>query len=108
MPGSPPPEGAGGRAWLGIAPGPVPPEVRAQVDLEPGVGVAVREVPGGTPAARAGLRRGDLIIRMDDHSVDGVPGLMRLLAGARPGQKVELEILRKGKREHLAVELGGD
>lgn len=71
--------------------------------IEPGLGdyfgtdtgVLVLRVADRTPAADAGLRAGDVIVRADGKDVTSVSDLRRIVAGARTGRTIPLEILRK-------------
>lgn len=67
--------------------------------------VRVTEVPASGPAARAGLRPGDVIVAIDGKPLTGLTSreVQRLLTG-EVGSSVELEIVRDGKRERLRVE----
>lgn len=62
-----------------------------------------------TPAARAGIKSGDLIIRLDDKSVKGMSldDAVKLMRG-EPGSKIELTIVREGENKPLAFELTRD
>ncbi|HMM76118.1 MAG TPA: DegQ family serine endoprotease [Gammaproteobacteria bacterium] len=69
-------------------------------------GALVSQVEDGTPAARAGLRTGDVILGFDGERVEDSAMLSRLVAAKKPGDRVEVEFLRDGKRQHLDVALG--
>lgn len=69
-------------------------------------GALVAKVLSGTPAAKAGLRAGDLITAFDGASVASVGDLIALLAEAHPGERVALTILRNGRTVTLTVTLG--
>jgi S1-C subfamily serine protease len=57
-------------------------------------GVLVRSVADASPAARAGIERGDLIVRTGDEQVDGVDALYRALDSVAPDSSLELGVLR--------------
>ena len=54
-------------------------------------------VRAGGPADKAGLRGGDLILRLGGHVIGGVEDVMFVLTGAKPGQHVKVVALRDGK-----------
>ena len=60
-------------------------------------GVLVRDVLIASPADRAGLQEGDLIIDMGDRRLTGVKDMIRELGRLRPGKKVDLKVIRNGK-----------
>jgi len=64
-------------------------------------GVAVREVVAGSPAERAGLRRGDVIVELDGVAIESVPDLHRELGHERIDSVVELVVTRAGERTAL-------
>lgn len=59
-----------------------------------------------SPAAKAGLKEGDIIIKVGDKMVSSENSLSRLIQSFNPGQKVELEIVRAQKRIIISVSLG--
>jgi S1-C subfamily serine protease len=65
--------------------------------------VRIGEVLTEGPAARAGLREGDIILAVDGAAVDGTDDLIRLLGSERIGHETVLSILRDGRTETLAV-----
>ena len=69
-------------------------------------GVVVVEVVEGGPAARAGLRLGDLVTAVDGRSTIEDGGLLGYLAERKPGEVVELEVLRAGEDLTLELSLG--
>lgn len=69
-------------------------------------GILVTEIVDDSPAEQAGLRRGDLILRLQGKDVDDVEGFTRSVRALDPGDEIELAYLRKGKRETVKVKLG--
>lgn len=88
-------EPAAGGAFIGIvARGvPLPPAVAASYDAGDGAGLLVTEVEDGSPAAKAGLIPGDVIVRLDGRAA-GYGPLSRRLSRLRAGAPVRLEFLR--------------
>jgi S1-C subfamily serine protease len=66
-------------------------------------GVLVLSVEAVSPAARAGLREGDLLIGLAGEPIAGVDDLHRLLTGARIGRELPLELLRNSERQTVTV-----
>ena len=58
------------------------------------MGLRITEVVPGGPAARAGLRAGDLLLSADDEAVSGAETLQRLMLGDAIGQPLSLTVLR--------------
>ncbi len=75
-----------GPAYLGIIAG-----------ADEAAGVLVREVTPGSPADRAGLRPGDLIIKAGDKELKSYDNLAGVVAGHKPGDKLSLHVRRDGK-----------
>ena len=92
-------------AYLGIEPAPVTREVAAQLGLDQAAGVLVMEVGDGTPAAKAGLQPGDVIVRLDDKPVDTVEDLFGELRQHRPGERVTLTVVRDGREQQITATL---
>ena len=69
-------------------------------------GALVREAGGDGPAARAGLRRGDVIVSMSAKRVQGPDDVAAAIADRRPGDRVTVAYLRDGKRRSVEVVLG--
>lgn len=69
-------------------------------------GVLVNEVGPGTPAEKAGLKAGDLIVAYNGTTVESMPKLRLDISNTAPGAEVEFEIIRGGKTEKVKVKLG--
>ena len=76
--------------------------LRALERTEPAA-VMVSEVLPDGPAQRAGLECGDLLLQLDGEPVTGVDRLHRLLTAERAGREVEVQLLRRGKRQALTL-----
>ncbi|HEX6309721.1 MAG TPA: trypsin-like peptidase domain-containing protein [Longimicrobiales bacterium] len=69
-------------------------------------GVEVTQVTPGTPADRAGLQLGDVILRIDDQAVNTVPDLQSRVAQYQPGDRIDVGFVRYGKAMKTTVQLG--
>jgi serine protease Do len=63
----------------------------------------VSNVEDGSPAAKAGLEVGDVILKIDGRPVEGSADLSRTIRGLKPGTKVNLNVWRSGKARDFAV-----
>lgn len=70
-----------------------------------GTGVLVRSVHAETPAAKAGLKAGDVIVKLDGAAVKSVSGLRDELREKREQKSITLSVLRKGSEVNLTVQL---
>ncbi len=93
------------RGWLGVAMEDVPQSSAKQLGLDLPAGVVVADVVPDSPAQRAGLRRDDVIVRWDDHKVADPMDLSRAVAKTKIGAKVEVGLIRDGKRITRPVEV---
>ncbi len=69
-------------------------------------GVYIDDLLPDSPAGDAGLEPGDVITHVDDAAMESAEQLRRVIAGYRPGEQVELTIVRAGEQKRLTVELG--
>jgi serine protease Do len=86
------------RGWLGVGVQPVTPDLADAMGLKSQQGALVSQVTPDSPAAKAGLERGDVIVRYGDTPIEKTRELPRAVAATRPGTEVELELIRDGKR----------
>lgn len=92
------------RLGIAIAPSHVARRLRRAVGLPDQAGVLVRSVADGSPAARAGLERGDLIVGAGGDEIDGVDALYRALDGLSPDSTLNLAVLRGAEERSVAVD----
>jgi len=94
-------------AYMGLNLDDLTPEIAARASLPIREGVVVLGVRADGPSARAGLRRGDIILSMDGRKVGTVIDLLRLLRQEfQSGQEIEVEIFRNGSNLTLPLVLG--
>ncbi len=93
------------RGWLGVGIEPVTPEVASKVNLGGGTGVMVNSVFEGDPAQRAGIKVGDIILKIGGVAVNSPTGMIRIVGVISPGQTVRLDILRDGHPQAIPVKL---
>ncbi|HEY5975987.1 MAG TPA: DegQ family serine endoprotease [Geobacteraceae bacterium] len=93
------------RAWLGVAIQPVTEEIARSFGLSKARGALISDVMAGSPAERAGLRQGDILLAFDGKEVKDARQLQLLVAETSPGKKAELEIYRDGRSQKVAVVL---
>jgi len=94
------------RGQLGVMIGELTKDVADYFKLDSTKGVMVNEVLEGSPAQKAGLQVGDIILKMDDRDVEGVGPLRNRIAAVTPGTKVKLLIYRNGKEQTVTVSVG--
>jgi serine protease Do len=93
---------------VAIAPGHVARRLRRAVGLPDADGLLIREVSENSPAARAGLTRGDLIVAAAGQPIRTADDLFGALRAAAPGGTLELTILRGTDERTVPVTLGQD
>lgn len=94
------------RGWLGVYIQPIDPELEKELKIESGV--AIHAVMEDSPAAKADLKAGDVIVKVDKTDIKDVNQLQRVIAGFKPGQKVQIEVISYGdkKRRTVRVNIG--
>jgi Do/DeqQ family serine protease len=91
------------RGWIGVEPQELTPELAAYFDAELRAGVMITGVLQNGPAARAGLRPGDLVTAIAGKPVRNVADLLAAVAALPPGQPAGLEVVRRGAQQRLQV-----
>jgi len=94
------------RGWLGVAVRSVTAQTAEQAGLSEPRGAVVEGVVPGSPAERAGLQKGDVVVAVNDQPVGGPPDLTRRIATTPPGTRVQIGVIRDRQRKSVAVELG--
>ncbi len=93
------------RGWLGVGIQPLTAELAKKFGVTDGEGVLVNEVFEKDPAALAGIKPGDVIVRIDGAVVDSPNKLSRLIATLTPGATSKIEVVRDLKRLTMDVPL---
>jgi serine protease Do len=94
------------RGWIGVAVQPVTPELARSFQLATAEGALVADVARKSPAARAGIQRGDVIVRFGDRPVRHSRELPMLVAATPPGRPVAVRLRRGGEERTLEVRVG--
>ncbi len=94
------------RGWMGISMQPVTENDAKALGLEKTVGALVSEVMEGEPAAKAGLKAGDVIIAVDDKNVEDPAALLRAIASQSPGSMTKVTVWRNGEKKDYVITLG--
>ncbi len=94
------------RGYLGIAIQDLTPELAKSFKLKPESGVLVAQVTKNSPAEKAGLKRGDVIVEFDGKPVTKAGPFRNRVALKTPGSKTQIKVLRDGKAKTLTVVIG--
>jgi serine protease Do len=94
------------RGWLGVTIQELKPDLADALDVKPSSGVLVSDVQADTPAAKAGVKQRDIIVKVDGKRVTTTSQLRNRIAAAGAGKRVTLDILRDGKNRRISLELG--
>lgn len=89
-------------AWLGVYSQQITPELREGLDYDGG-GAVVTRVLRGSPAERAGIERGDVIVRVGAAAVDSPDALADAVHSTAAGKTVDVVVVREGQRRTLRV-----
>ena len=94
------------RGWLGVVIQNVNKELAHSFGLKEAGGILVSEVQKDSPAQNAGLKQGDVIIRLNGEKVEDVASLRNRIALITPDSKAKLGIFRHGKEKVIKVIIG--
>ena len=99
-------DGKVSRGWLGVVIQEVNKDLAESFGLERPAGALVAQVMDGGPAARSGLRVGDVILSLDGKPIVMSADLPHLVGALKPGSKARMEVVRDGDRKMLDVKIG--
>jgi len=93
------------RGWLGVTIQPLTPELSKQFGLGDEKGVLVGDVVEDSPADKAGILRGDVIVEFDGKEVKDATNLRNIVAGTAPNTAVSVKLVREGKPKTVQVKI---
>jgi serine protease Do len=93
------------RGWLGVQVQRVTPELAKSFGLEDARGAIVADVQPKSPAQRAGIQRGDVIVEFGGRKVEGMNELPRLVANTPPHTEVAVKLMRGGREQVVRLKV---
>jgi serine protease Do len=93
------------RGWLGVQVQRVTPDLAKSFGLDRERGALVADVMPDTPASKAGIERGDVIVEFNGRKIDEMNDLPRIVASTPPNTDVPMKILRKGQEKVVQVKV---
>jgi serine protease Do len=94
------------RGYIGASVQGLTPEIAQSLGVEQGKGALVASLTPGGPSERAGLRTGDLILKVDGRDVASASDLTRRVGLVRPGAEIRLQVRRDGRVQDLVIRSG--
>jgi serine protease Do len=94
------------RGYLGVTIQDLTPELAKSFGLKDTRGVLIPNVTADSAAEKGGIKQGDIITELDGVPVEKTKDLLNRVAMLKPGTRVEVVVLREGKRKTLTVEVG--
>lgn len=94
------------RGWLGVMIQPVTSEIAESLGLTETRGALVTEVAERSPAAKAGLRQGDVVLKYDGREISTLRDLSRAVADTGVGTAVKVELIRDQKARTVTAQIG--
>lgn len=93
------------RGWLGVTIGSVNSQLAKEYSLEVSEGAYISGFAANSSAKEAGIREGDVVVKIDETPIRTSAGLIEYIGRHRPGDKVNMLVNRKGKELTIPVEL---
>lgn len=94
------------RGWIGVKIQSITPDISESLKLDGTKGALIASVAPGSPAQKAGLKSGDVILEFDGRDINAMRTLPRAVAETEIDKKVKLVYWRDGKKEETTVQLG--
>ena len=96
-------KGAVARGWIGVMVQPVTAEIADSLGLKDAKGALIDDVQQSGPAAKAGLKSGDLVLAVGDEEIKDARELARKIASVAPGKQLTMNVKRDGKEQTITV-----
>ena len=94
------------RGWMGVSIQNIDKTLAEAMGLESAKGALINEVIEDSPADKANLQQGDVVVSLEGKEIEDANDLMNQVALLRPGAKVELGLIRNGKKKEIEFEVG--
>ena len=94
------------RGFIGVAPDDLTKEVAEAIGLGKPTGTVIRRVEPGGAADKAGIEGGDVVTKVDGKTIEKATDLRRIVAGIKPGNKVAVQVFRRGAYKDLSLTVG--
>jgi S1-C subfamily serine protease len=91
--------------FVGILPASLTSDIASSLRVGTDAGVLVLGLVPGGPAEQAGLRVGDVIVAVDGQAVESAEEFLASVRGHRPGDQIQVEVVRDGQRQTIEVVL---
>ncbi|MGB5686393.1 MAG: Do family serine endopeptidase, partial [Candidatus Electrothrix sp.] len=91
------------RGWLGLAIQDMNEDLAQSFGVNKADGILIAEVTKGSPAEKAGIQQGDILLSLNGDKVLDVTGLRNRIAMTTPGSKVTLQVFREGEKKDIRV-----
>jgi len=98
--------GAVTRGWIGVQIQPVTADIADSLGLKNASGALVADPQSGSPAQKAGIKAGDVIVSVNGEAVTDARNLARRISSMAPGTSIKLGVIRGGKEDTLTLTLG--
>lgn len=95
-----------GSSYLGVAVVDITPDRAKELHLKEEIGVEVTYIDAGSPAAKAGLKAGDVVLEYNGERVEGGEQFIRLVRETPPGRSAKLSVWRDGGTQTLTATIG--
>ncbi|WNK01213.1 PDZ domain-containing protein [Thalassospiraceae bacterium LMO-JJ14] len=95
------------RGFLGMQVQGNSPKIAAALGIDIANGVLVRDISVDGPASNAGIARGDIIMTMHGTAIDTFERLVQVAGSLKPGDKIDVEVYRLGKKINLKMDVAG-
>jgi serine protease Do len=99
-------EGKVSRGWLGVVIQEVDKDLAESFGLDRPAGALVAQILDDGPAAKSGIKVGDVILSVNGQKIEESADLPHLIGNLKPGAKADMEVIREGKRQNLSVTVG--
>jgi serine protease DegQ len=99
-------QGSVTRGWIGAAVQELTPELAESFKLGDIKGVLITEIIRNSPAEKAGVKRGDILIAIDDQPIESWSAMLETVSNLPPGKGVQVKLMRDGAAMSLQLKIG--